>query len=81
MFVMCQWHNIQSLGSIGQVEYEIQQKGVVRMRSSGLDLPGEKHFGVSDPSFHVNAQWPMPSWGCSMVWVMGSANTIPASPS
>ena len=65
---MCQSHNIPSLGSIGQEEYEIQQKCVVRMRSSGLDLPGEKHFGVRDPSFHVNAQWPMPPSGCGMGW-------------
>ena len=42
MFVVCQWPNAPSLGSTDQVEYEIQQKCVVRMRSSGLDLPREK---------------------------------------
>ena len=34
-----------------------------------------KNTGVSDPSFQVNAQWPMPSCGCSMGWVM--ANEAP----
>ena len=59
------------------MEHEIQEKRVVRMRSSGLDLPGEKHFGVRDHSFQVNVQWPAPSWGCSMGWVMCSASTNP----
>ena len=62
MFVVCQWPYVPSLGSIGQVQYEIQQKCFVRMRSSDLDLSGEKHFGIKDPSFQVNAQWPKPSF-------------------
>ena len=53
MFVVRQWPYVPSLASIGQVEYEIQNKCFVRMRSSGLDVPGEKHFGVGDPSFQV----------------------------
>ena len=79
MFVKCQWPNMPSLGSIGQVEYEIQQKCAVCMCSSGLNLPGEKHFGIRDPSFQVSAQWPMLSWGCSMGWVVGSASATPSS--
>ena len=54
--LLCQWPSFPSLGSLGQVEYKIQQKCVVCMCSSSLDLPGEKHFGIRDPSFQVNAQ-------------------------
>lgn len=55
-------------------------KCALHMCNGGLNLPGEKHFGVRNPSFQVNAQWPTPSWGYSMGWVVGSASVTPSSP-
>ena len=62
MFVLCQRPDIPSFDSMNQAEYdyEIQQKLIVRMRSSGPDWPRTKLFWVSDPSYLVNAQWPQP---------------------
>ena len=77
---VCQWPNVPSLASTIQLECKIQQKCFVCMRSSSLDLTGEKHFSIRDPSFQVNAQWPMPSWGCGVGWVMCSACTTPPHP-
>ena len=72
--------DVPSLCSIDQVDYEIQQRCVVRMLSGGLSLPGGKHFRVSDPSHQVNAQSSQPFWGCIMGWVMGSASAAPPHP-
>ena len=58
--------NVPSLASIDHVEYEIELKSALSMRISGPDLPGAKHFGVSDSSCQVNAQWPQPFSGCGM---------------
>ena len=77
---LCQWQYVPSLGSISQVEYKVQQKCFVRMRSSGLDLPDEKHFGIRDTSFQVHAQWPSPCWDRSMGWMMASVSATPPSP-
>ena len=44
MFVVCQWPNVPGLGSNGPEEYEIQEKCVVRIRSSGWDLPCEENY-------------------------------------
>ena len=63
--------------SIGQVEYEIQKMCMVRMRNSGLDLPGEKHFTMRDPS---KLMLKGPQRLGVMGWVMGSASTTLPSP-
>ena len=51
------------------------------MHSSSLDLPLEKHLGVSNPPYQVDAQWSKPFWDCMMGWVMGSASASPPPPS
>ena len=64
LFVVCQWPNVPSLGSIDLAEYEIHQNCVMRLRSNGLDLPCEKRFGVRDNSFKLMLN------GCSRLGVV-----------
>ena len=84
MVGVCQWLNDPSLCSIDQVDYEIQQKRVVRMSSSGLDLLHEKHFCVRDPCFQVNDQWSQPSQGSISMgygwWIVQAPLTLTLTP-
>ena len=64
------------MGSIDQVESEIQQKRLVRMRSSDPDLPRTRNFDVSDPPYQANSQWRQPFWGHSVRWAMGDATDL-----